>query len=238
MYEAPMSAFPTTRWTLILAAKSSPEARREALEQLMRAYWRPLFVFFRKKGLDDGAAQDAVQELLAQVIERDAMSKLSPERGRLRAYLRTMAGHLLINGYERGSAAKRGAGGIHVELDDRLSAQLSDDAAESADQAFDRAWAQSLMNQALARLKAEFDSGVRVGPFEVLTQVFGAASSPPSYKVLSAQHGMSLPQLKAFVHRSRARYQVLVREAVVDTVGDSVEAEAELASVLEALGAS
>lgn len=231
-----MSAFPTTRWTLILAAKTSPEARREALAQLMQIYWRPLYVFFRKKGLDDAGAQDAVQELLVQVIERDAVTKVAPQKGRLRAYLRTMAGHVLINGHERQSAAKRGGPhAIAVTLDERVAASLADAEAESAEQAYDRVWAQSLMNQALEKLEEEFERGLRTGPFEVLAQFFGSGSTPP-YKEAATQHGMSMPQLKAFVHRSRVRYRELVKEAVTDTVGESSEAEAELTVVLEALG--
>ena len=50
--------FSTTRWTVILAAKSSPHAWGEALTQLTGSYWRPLYVFFLRKGLSESAAQD------------------------------------------------------------------------------------------------------------------------------------------------------------------------------------
>ncbi len=230
-------AFPTTRWTLIRAAKTSPEARREALTQLMTVYWRPLYVFFRTKGLDATAAQDAVQDLLVQVLERGALDRVDPEKGRLRAYLRTMAGNYLINQHDKAVAAKRGAGAVAISLDDAgVAERLVPGDAVPPDVAFERAWAQTVMNRALEQLKNEFESGERSGPFEVVALFFGGASGPtPSYREVAARHGMSLPQLKAFLHRARTRYRELVRAAVVDTVDDQAEADAEWAGLAKVL---
>ena len=237
MNEGP-APFPTTRWTVILAAKTSPEARRQALEQLMTVYWRPLYVFFRRKGLGESAAQDAVQEVLLLVLERDAVDRLTPEKGRLRAYLRTVAGHWLITQHERGSAAKRGSGAVLISFDDdpALAERLARDDDVSAEEAYERAWAQTLMNRALSSLKAEYDTGVRSGPYAVIALFFGGGPAP-SYRDVAREHGMSLPQLKAFLHRARVRYRELVRSEVLETVAGSAEAEAELAALTQVIGA-
>src|SRR5688500_17910533 len=110
---APMSAdprqegagsFPPTRWTLIRSARASPEARRAALESLLRTYWRPLYVFMRRQGLDEEAARDAVQDLLVRLLEHEFLERLSPEKGRLRGYLLTAARNHLVHRHERESA--------------------------------------------------------------------------------------------------------------------------------------
>jgi hypothetical protein len=44
-------AFPTTRWGLILASRQGADARREALDVLFTAYWKPLYFYLRRKGL-------------------------------------------------------------------------------------------------------------------------------------------------------------------------------------------
>src|SRR5215468_1133248 len=58
----PMSsspAFPQTRWTLILAAgQSENQAADEALDQLCRAYWYPIYAFIRRLGNPPDEAQD------------------------------------------------------------------------------------------------------------------------------------------------------------------------------------
>ena len=232
--EAP-SRFPTTRWTLILAAKSSPEARRVAFEELARIYWRPLFVYLRGRGLDATAAQDAVQDVLVQLLERDVVDKVNPQRGRLRAYLKTAAANHLANQHERAVAQKRGAGVVVVPIDEQLAQRLSADGA-SPDDAFEHEWALLVMERALARLRDEHQRGEKAGPFALVERFFRpGGEAAPSYADAAKEHRMSLPQLKAFLHRARVRFRALVREEVLDTVESESEADAEMAALLEAL---
>jgi len=225
------AAFPTTRWTLILEAKASPQARRAALESLVSTYWKPLYVFLRRKGLPPEAAADAVQDLVVQLIERDVVAQLSPERGRLRAYLRASAANYLANRHERASAAKHGGGAQLVPLDLELAERLV--AADEGDPevAFERRWAAELMERALSRLGEEYRSGARSGPFELVVTFFGPGT-PPAYKDAAAAHGMSVPQLKSFLHRARQRFTQLVREEVNETVTTGDQSDAELSHVI------
>lgn len=225
------SAFPTTRWTLILSAHTSPEARRQALESLLSTYWKPLYVFLRRKGLAPDEAADAVQDLVVQLIERDALGKLSPERGRLRAYLRASAANYLANRHERSSTQKHGGGAQWVPLDLALAERLVSEDGEDPERAFERRWAAELMERALSRLGEEYRSGARSGPFELVLAFFGAGEPPP-YKDAAARHGMSVPQLKSFLHRARQRFTQLVQEEVGETVAGGDEAQAELSHVI------
>ncbi len=63
---------------------------------------------------------------------------------------------------------------------------------------------------------------------------FGAA---PPYAELSARHQMSVPQLKAFVHRARVRFRELLRHRVAETLTDTDDADEELAALLEVMAA-
>ena len=229
------AVFPTTRWTLIVEAKSSPQARRAALTELMRVYWRPLFVWFRAHGLNDDAAKDATQQLLLQLMERDVVSKATPERGRLRAYLKTAAANWLVNRHDADVAQKRGAGAITVPIDAWLSERLPDPASANPDAAFEREWAATLVQRALLALKEEFDRGERVGPYALVETFFSPTDSPPSYRDAAAAHGMSVPQLKSFLHRARLRFRELCLQQVRDTVETDEQAEAELADVTASL---
>lgn len=232
--EAP-SRFPTTRWTLILQAKTSPEAKQRAFEELARVYWRPLFVYLRSRGLDPVAAQDATQELLLALMQRDVVEKVDPARGRLRAYLKTAAANHLAHQHEKSSAQKRGAGARVVSIDERLAEKLPYDTA-SPDVAFEREWALLVMQRALEALRAEFERGERAGPFALVERFFRPGNEElPSYADAAKEHRMSLPQLKAFLHRARVRFRELVREQVLDTVDDEAEADAELGALVEVL---
>jgi RNA polymerase sigma factor (sigma-70 family) len=217
---------------MILSAQASAEARRVAMDALLQTYWKPLYVFIRRKGLDAQAAQDAVQDLIIQLVERDFVAKLTPERGKLRSFLRAAAANYLANRHEKETAKKRE--GIAVELDFELAERLASEEQANPDDAFDRQWAARVMERAMARLRSEFQSGERAGPVELVEKFFGGGEPPP-YKDAAAKHGMSVPQLKSFLHRARGRFRELLREEVGDTVHRPEEAEAELQHLVQVL---
>ena len=228
-----MSAFPTTRWTLILGAKESPEAAAEAWRHLLSTYWPPLYAFFRARGLDAAAAADAVQGLAVELLERDVVQKLSPERGRLRGFLKVAGENFLIRQHEKATAAKRGGAGRPLELDSVLGERLASPTL-SPDKAFERAWAVSIFDRALAALEKEW--GTRAGSFEVIRLFFSPAAEPPAYRDVAEKYALSIPQLKSLLHRARLRFRELVEAEVRETVGDGAELQVEVNALLEALG--
>jgi RNA polymerase sigma-70 factor (ECF subfamily) len=228
--------FPETRWTLILAARDDPAARRDALHELLGDYWQPLYCFARRQGLDVEDARDAVQGFLTQLLARDFLARLDPAQGRFRAYLRTALHHFLANQHARAAAQKRGGGAAPIALDFDVAERHLDGAPRGPEAAFARAWALGVMRRALEALRAEFADGRRQGPFELVLAFFGAGEAP-SYADAAAAHAMSEPQLKAFLHRARARFGALVRAEVARTVRDAGDVEDELRELLEALRA-
>jgi RNA polymerase sigma-70 factor (ECF subfamily) len=224
--------FPETRWTLVLAARNDPARRRRALEELVRPRWRPLYILARKYGLAATAAEDAVQSFLARLLEGDLLQRLDPGKGKLRAYLKTAFKHHLENVREMERAAKRGGGVAHAELQELENLLRSP--APSAEELFDRTWASELFREALADLEREYKSGERSGPFEVLSELFGFGSTKP-YAELAEIHGMSVPQLKAFVHRARLRFRKLLETRVANTLPEGANVEEELAELLKVM---
>jgi DNA-directed RNA polymerase specialized sigma24 family protein len=224
--------FPATRWTLVLAARERPEQRRAALESLVAPRWKALYVLARKRGLAPAEAEDAVQGFLARLIEGDLLSKLDPARGRLRAYLKTAFHHHLVNLHEHRQAQKRG--GPQASFDEVEALVASP--APSPEALFDRAWALQLFEEALAVIERELAAGERRGPFEVLRELFRFGETAP-YPELAAKHGMTVPQLKSFVHRAKGRFRQVLRARVADTVAEGDDVDAELGALLEALAA-
>ena len=230
------SAFPQTRWTLIRASREGLESRRLALEELLAAYWKPLYFFVRRKGLSVECAKDAVQGFFLHLMEGDVFSRLDGGKGSFRAYLRTAMSHYLANLYESQSAQKRGGGIKIVALDFEAAERDVAETAASPEAAFDREWALSVMERSLGRLRQEFDSGIRSGPFHIFEKSFRLGETP-SYDTAAAECSMSVVQFKAFLHRTRVRFRDLVRQEVSQTVTDEREAEAEIAELFKALSA-
>ena len=77
------SQFPTTRWTLVIAA-GDPHRKeaRSALVSLCENYWYPLYIYLRRRGYSADQAQDLMQDFFIRVLE--GPTKANPPRSRLR----------------------------------------------------------------------------------------------------------------------------------------------------------
>ena len=226
--------FPETRWTLVLAARSNPAQRRAALEALVRPRWRALYAVARAQGLAPADAEDAVQGFVTHILEGDLLERVDPGKGRLRSYLRTAFKNFIANVRQEARAAKRGGGRARqdvAEVEAWLASPLP-----SPDVLFDRAGALELFGDALKALEGEFEQGQRRGPFEVLRDLFQFGTAPP-YPELALRYEMSVPQLKAFVHRARGRFRELLRQRVAETLDNPSDADDELALLLQAMAA-
>src|ERR1039458_7887355 len=64
------SQFPTTRWTLVVAA-GDPHRKeaRSALVYLCENYWYSLYAYLRRRGDSADEAQDLTQEFFVRVLE-------------------------------------------------------------------------------------------------------------------------------------------------------------------------
>ncbi|MBN8248402.1 MAG: sigma-70 family RNA polymerase sigma factor [Verrucomicrobia bacterium] len=232
-------AFATTRWTLVLAAGDEASSDgREALEQLCRGYWFPLYAYIRRRGHDPHTAQDLTQGFFARLLERNDLGRITREGGRFRSFLLTALNHFLVNEHERATAQKRGRGHPVVSLDDDQAEdryRREPSHAESPDRLFERQWAMALMEEAMNRLTAEQAGGAT---YPALRPFLSREPVAGEYAALAARLGLAPGTLAVQVHRLRERYRQLVRSAVADTVESPLEVDAEMRHLLAALGAA
>jgi DNA-directed RNA polymerase specialized sigma24 family protein len=101
--------FQTTRWSLILNSVDgqAPECRT-ALSELCKLYWYPLYAFARRSGHDAADAEDLTQSFFLHLLEKEALSRVGPEKGRFRSFLlASFKNHMSVSRH-RNRAAKRG----------------------------------------------------------------------------------------------------------------------------------
>src|SRR5262249_23583062 len=139
----------------------------------------------------------------------------------------------LTNLSELARAAKRGGGRAALDVQDLEALLASSD--RPPEELFEKAWALVVFEESLDALEAEFASGARQGPFDVLRDLFAFGTTLPAPD-LAAKHGMSLSQLKSFVHRSKHRFRDLVRDRVAATLGDEEDVDREIQQLMEAMG--
>lgn len=232
--------FHTTRWSVVLAAgRSQTREARAALEHLAESYWYPLYSYVRRRGHGEEEARDLTQGFFVLLFERDDLAAAAPEKGRFRAFLLTALKHFLVNEAERARAIKRGGGRAPVSIeaggaDTRYSLEPADEL--TPEKQFERAWAHSVLDRTLERLRAEYAGRGKAALFERLRHHLIAAEEATPYKEVADELGLSEGAIKVAVHRLRGRYRKALRAEILDTVADPAEVEDELRQLFEALG--
>ena len=231
------SQFPTTRWTLVVAAgEPGLKEARPALVSLCENYWYPLYAYLRRRGYPADQAQDLTQEFFIRVLEGRYLDRADPEKGRFRAFLLTSLKFFVADEGDRQRAHKRG-GGVLVPLEfssgeDRYQREPFHE--ETPERIFERGWALSVLDRVVERLREEFVRHGRPEHFERLKLLLFGQSDEP-YAGLAREMNTSEGAIKVAIHRLRKRYRELFRQEIADTVADPSEVDAELRYLASAL---
>jgi RNA polymerase sigma-70 factor (ECF subfamily) len=236
--------FHTTRWSTIAAAaeRASPK-NQEALAELCRQYWYPIYAFARRSGHDAHDSQDLTQSFFQYLLERNTLNRATPAKGRFRTFLLACFQSHLSHFRERARAVKRGAGFQILSLDgeaaeDRYWQEPADDL--TAEKIFEARWAMTVLAEAMSQLSAECASQGKTAIFEALKSFLDPinAKTPQSYEQTSDGLGVSVGAVKTLIHRLRKRYTALLREEVARTLLDPADIDEELRTLCDALIAS
>src|SRR5215467_539302 len=72
--------FTTTHWSVVLEAQGESAAAHQALENLCRTYWRPIYSFVRREGAKPEEAKDITQGFFALILERKDFNSVRQEK--------------------------------------------------------------------------------------------------------------------------------------------------------------
>jgi len=221
---------PVTSWTIIGKTRGNGPEAEQALNRLCGLYWKPVYAWFRARGLSNEAAKDLTQDFFGSVIERrDLFQRYDPDRGRFRAFIFRRMQWFWVD-----HLRKRGTGGDKRTVSfDEGAPEPEADEKYAPDREFDRNWARETLEAAKRVLAASLIASgheLRLRVFELrVWQRLSVADT--------AQHlGVSEEKVK---NELRAYYRALVktlRDLVRATVNTDADTEEELAYLRRLLG--
>ncbi len=234
------AAFMTTHWSVVLEAQGESPAAQDALEKLCRTYWRPIFSFLQRQGFELAEAEDITQGFFASLLERDSLSAVRKEKGRLRSYLLGALKNFVADERRRAMAIKRGKGLRLIPLEElhaneRIEMEPAD--ALTAELIYERRWASTVLERVLSRLKDEYRAAGNAALFDSLKQLLPDEPGSPSQAEIAAQLGMTENAVRQAFYRFRQRYQSLLREGIANTVATPGDIEDELRHLIVVLEA-
>ena len=233
--------FPTTSWSLVVAA-GQPDANnsRDALAELCRLYWFPLYAYVRRQGFDVDQAQDLTQGFFARLLDKHYIDDARQDRGRFRSFLLTSLKHYMANERDREQALKRGGGTntpILMCLEDGETKYTREPGHDlTPERIFEARWAQTLVNRVQDRLAGEFARAGKTSQFERLHGFLTDDGDVP-YREIASQTGVSEGSVKVAVHRLRRRFRDILRDEVAQTVSNAAEVDGEIRYLLATLRA-
>lgn len=222
-------AFPSTHWSVVLAAGAASCDADKALEQVCRKYWQPLYAYVRRRGHRPEDAEDLTQEFLARFIEKRYLGLADPQRGRFRSFLLTALKHFLQDDWVRAHAVKRGGGRRVISLDMSPARHWIEPADDlTPEKVYEQRWGEAILEAVLARLTEEYEATGKRQKFETLKRFLWGGDGSITYAQIAAQLDMTETGVKTAVRRLRLRYAQLLRHEVAQTVSSAEELEDEL----------
>lgn len=225
-----MAEFPTTRLSLVLAAAGmgGPQSQ-EALGELCRLYWQPLYAFVRRRGYSHDEAQDLTQSFITRLLEKGVLRNFQRERGRFRSFLLVALKSFLANEYDAAQAQRRGGATTAVPIS---QIELRDDA--TPDRIFDKQWALALLSRVMSQLREEFDREGKSNRFGRMS-AYLIGEDRMRYQDLARELEMSEGAARVAVHRLRRRFHEALREEISMTVTEEGDIGGEIRYLLSAM---
>jgi RNA polymerase sigma-70 factor (ECF subfamily) len=240
--EPAAAVFATTHWSVVLdAARGESPQAADALAQLCRTYWLPLFTYVRRSGYELHDAQDLTQAFFGRLLEKNYVGGADREKGRFRSFLLASLKHFLLNEWDRARTAKRGGDLTFISWDDpEMTRCVQTPLAPEvpADQAYDRQWTLTLLDQVFGRLREDCAAAGKVELFDALKVFLSGETVPESYAEIGARLNMSAGAVQVAVHRLRRRYGELLRAEIAHTVSRPEEIDEEIRHLFAALQAT
>jgi RNA polymerase sigma factor (sigma-70 family) len=234
--------FRTTRWSVVLlSAQSQVSGSKDALAELCKLYWYPLYGHIRRYGFSPHDAQDLTQGFFLDLLEHKALTRVDQQRGKFRSFLLASLKNFLSNEAQKARCLKRGGQVQFVDLDvsEAEDRYAREEPAESLtpEKIFDARWALGLLSEAKRRLRQEYVDNGKAEVFEALKGFVDpvTAKTLPSYEEVAKQLNMSVATVKTLIHRLRKRNTAIVREEIMRTVSDPADVEAESRELCDAL---
>jgi hypothetical protein len=220
--------FPTTSWTVIVNTRHRDvNVAREALENLCRGYWTPVFAFISRKGLDPDQARDCTQAFFTVLVKKDFLANIDRSKGNFRSFLLVAVKHFLSNLWDAEKALKRGGGRLILPLEfdgpDGLR-RYEPQHSLTPEAVFEHQWATSLLGRTLKRLRDTYPQP----KFDLMKPFLIGDAARGERAVAADRLGLSDGAFKVAIHRMRKRYREALRAEIGETVANPSQVDGEI----------
>ncbi len=223
---------------LTAADQQAGTESHRALEELIRAYWFPLYAFIRRRGNSPQQAEDLTQGFFAHLLENEGLATVDRSKGKFRSFLLAALKNFAADQRDKARAIKRGGNRQFLSLDaleaeTHYAKELAD--TMTPERLFERSWAITVLNQVVLRLEQEYAERGKTAAFQALRHSLDGQTRAQSHGEIAGRLGMSEGAVRVMAHRMRRRYRELLRDEIMQTVSDEALVDEEIQYLLQCL---
>jgi len=199
----------------------------------------------RRCGYNPDDTDDLIQSFFLHLLEHRCLAQVDPGKGRFRSFLLASLQNFLRTEQRRERTVKRGGLCTFVSLDAQAAERRylfepADDRALTVEQLFDARWAVTLLNRAMANVRAQYVARGKQRIFETLKEFLpsGGSGDAATYPEAAASLGISEASVNTLIHRLRQHYALALRREVASTLSDPTAIDEEIHWLCDALAAA
>jgi RNA polymerase sigma-70 factor (ECF subfamily) len=232
------ASFGQTNWLTVKQAGAPGSIEADAARNsICQAYWYPVYFYVRRLGHSPEDAQDFTQSFFARLFEKNSLQSADRGKGKFRSFLLTILKRFLADEWDRANRLKRGGGKETFSLDEegtefRFRSEPADD--ETPEKAFERSWAEAMLQTVLKQLEAEYTLVGKTRIFEEL-KPFLISEQEASCAEVAERLKITENNVKVTVHRLRQRCRDLLRAEIARTASSPAQVDEEIQDLFAAL---
>jgi RNA polymerase sigma-70 factor (ECF subfamily) len=223
------------------SARTQAPGAKEALAELCRTYWQPLYSYARRRGFDHHRAQDTIQSFFLNLIETKSLQRADPLKGKFRNYLLASLHNHIANEVTHNCAQKRGGGAPLISIDDEDVESKFDSSHYSnrapAESVFEREWAVAAVEAALQQLEKDFARKGKLEIFRTLKPFLTDDQPAGAYEKAATALAQNTGAVRTGVHRLRQDFRAHLRREVAKTVESPDQIDEEMRHLRTVLSA-
>ncbi len=232
------ATFGQTNWLTVEQAGAPGSIEADAARNsICQAYWYPVYFYVRRLGHSPEDAQDFTQAFFAKLFEKNYLQSADRGKGKFRSFLLTILKRFLADEWDRANRLKRGGGKETVSIDQqdtefRFRREPVD--GETPEKAFERRWAESLLETVLKHLEAEYTLVGKTRIFQEL-KPFLTSEQEASCAQVADRLKITENNVKVTIHRLRQRCRDLLRAEIARTASSPDQVDEEIQDLFAAL---
>jgi DNA-directed RNA polymerase specialized sigma24 family protein len=221
--------FPVTRHSVIERIRDTdPDARRQAFDDLVEGYWKPVYKHLRITWrLDPEDARDFTQGFFADAFQKAWLERYEPDKARFRTFVRICADRFVMNMRQSASRLKRGGGVLVRSLDfDEAERGLASGplvTMPDPDAFFHQEFIRTLFERAVQAVRAEYEAAGRSSQFALFERYDLSPVEGDSYATLARDFHLTTTQVTNGLAQVRRRFRELALEALRGLCGTDEE---------------